>query len=526
MDRQASEDRIQLAIQALEAGTVSSQRKAAHQFKIPPSTLRDRINGVRSSQAYHQSLQRLTVEEEEAIKRCLCTLTAWGWPATIRYLKSLALGLLRAKGDQEPLGHNWYKNYLKRHLDLKATWSRTLDQARKDAVNHATLEQWFKLYEQTCIRYGISASDQYNMDEKGFMKGIGDDPKVIIPVNEEEAWSNQPGNREWVSIICCISANGYSLPSFFIFQGQRIQHSWLDAQVDERSVIRVSKNGWTTQTIALEWLEHFNAHTKQRLTGRYRLLILDGHTSHISLPFIEYCEHNEIIPLCLPPHSTHILQPLDVGVFSPLTKAYKTRIHDHALFGTERITNEQFLSFFQLAFNSAFNRQNIQSAWRGTGLQPFKPELLLAKYRPKTPPIASLTSSTGIRIDVLITEPELAQKIDEVIARILKVCPSQVEDITFVKETCLTAIAEKTALTEINQQLLNKAQISRQKRTKKHFGEARLLTVQEAREKQAQREREEMQRMTEKERKAALRGVITFAKLVWRDLKMDQTVFD
>ena len=56
-----------------------------------------------------------------------------------------------------------------------------------------------------------------------------------------------------------------------------------------------------------------------------------------------------------------------------------------------------------------------------------------------------------------VTEPDLAQKIDEVVARILQVCHSQAEDITFVKETCLTAIAETTALTEINQQLLNKA---------------------------------------------------------------------
>jgi hypothetical protein len=44
-----------------------------------------------------------------------------------------------------------------------------------------------------------------------------------------------------------------------------------------------------------------------------QLLILDGHTSHVSLSFIEYCEQQYIIPLCLPPHSTHILRPLDVG---------------------------------------------------------------------------------------------------------------------------------------------------------------------------------------------------------------------
>ncbi len=74
------------------------------------------------------------------------------------------------------------------------------------------------------------------MDEKGFMKGIGDDAKVIIPVGEENFFCIQPGNREWVSVIKGIGINGYSLPSFVIFQGQRIQQSWINAQMDDRMV--------------------------------------------------------------------------------------------------------------------------------------------------------------------------------------------------------------------------------------------------------------------------------------------------
>jgi hypothetical protein len=36
------------------------------------------------------------VQEEESIKRCITTMTAWGWPASIKYLKSLATDLLKA----------------------------------------------------------------------------------------------------------------------------------------------------------------------------------------------------------------------------------------------------------------------------------------------------------------------------------------------------------------------------------------------------------------------------------------------
>jgi hypothetical protein len=46
----------------------------------------------------------------------------------------------------------------------------------------------------------------------------------------------------------------------------------------------------------------------------YRLLILDGHSSHLTPQFDEICSQNNIIPICMPAHSSHLLQPLDIGV--------------------------------------------------------------------------------------------------------------------------------------------------------------------------------------------------------------------
>ena len=48
------------------------------------------------------------------------------------------------------------------------------------------------------------------------------------------------------------------------------------------------------------------------------LLILDGHSSRICLPFIRFCKANNIIVLILPAHTSSITQPLDCvpnGVF-------------------------------------------------------------------------------------------------------------------------------------------------------------------------------------------------------------------
>jgi hypothetical protein len=45
--------------------------------------------------------------------------------------------------------------------------------------------------------------------------------------------------------------------------------------------------------------------------------------------FIEYCDDNKILLAIYPPHSTHTLQPLDIGMFKPLSTAYSAALADY-----------------------------------------------------------------------------------------------------------------------------------------------------------------------------------------------------
>lgn len=224
-----------------------------------------------------------------------------------------------------------------------------------------------------------------------------------------------------------------------------------------------------------------------------------------------------IIPLCLPPHSTHILQPLDVGIFSPLAKAYKTRVQQHSLFGTERITNEQFLMFFQAARQEAISPRNIISAWRAVGLKPYNPSPILMKYRPKTPPFASFTHEDGRRVDIQV-QPDIGQKINEIVEQLWTVCPTPYRPkVAFIKDTVLTALADRNTLQFINEGIVKKSKEGRQRKMKKYFGAARVLTVEEALKMKEDREAKEQEIMEKKERAAALRGKIGFAKMIWKE---------
>ena len=81
----------------------------------------------------------------------------------------------------------------------------------------------------------------------------------------------------------------------------------------------------------------------------YRMLIVDGHAPHVTNKFIKFTKENKIVCLCLPAHSTHLLQPLDVSVFGPLKQNYKILLAEKTRFATYNIDKADFISLIQKA---------------------------------------------------------------------------------------------------------------------------------------------------------------------------------
>lgn len=184
--------------------------------------------------------------------------------------------------------------------------------------------------------------DVYNFDETGFMTGVAATSKVVTSSDTTgRAVTVQPGNRDWVTAIECINAPGWCLPPFVILSGKQHEASWY-RHLPPDWVLAVSDNGWTTNKLGVEWLKHFDRHTASRTYGVYRLLILDGHSSHATPEFDQYCTEHRIITLCMPAHTSHLLQPLDVSCFSPLKRAYGHKIQELARQGLYHIGKIDF----------------------------------------------------------------------------------------------------------------------------------------------------------------------------------------
>jgi hypothetical protein len=91
--------------------------------------------------------------------------------------------------------------------------------------------------------------------------------------------------------------------------------SWYRDRVGHKELILLSDSGFTSDTLTYRFLQHFIQHTHSGPDTPYKLLLMDNHGGHLTPQFILLARRNNIIPFTFPPHLTHCMQPLDVGVF-------------------------------------------------------------------------------------------------------------------------------------------------------------------------------------------------------------------
>ena len=234
------------------------------------------------------------------------------------------------------------------------------------------------------------------MDEKGFLLGVINRTKRVFSLSVKKQGkllgASQDGNRSWITFLACVCQDMTSLPPFLIYQGKpgQVQDSWL-AEFDpehQSAFFTTSETGWTNHELGKEWLIGvFDRFTKAKArNGRdYRLLITDGHSSHVNMDFLEWCDQHRIIIAVFPPHSTHRLQPLDVSLFSPLSTAYSNQLIQWTAKtqGLINLSKREFWTLFWSAFETSFSAENIASGWKRTGLLPFDPEVILSQITDK-----------------------------------------------------------------------------------------------------------------------------------------------
>ncbi|RPB00296.1 hypothetical protein L873DRAFT_1789057 [Choiromyces venosus 120613-1] len=177
----------------------------------------------------------------------------------------------------------------------------------------------FTNYQETLDHYGIYCARYiYNIDESGVRIGCSTGEIIVVPTEVKELYTASPENRKSLTIIEAICTDKTPPPPpVIICPGEKIMESWIHENLTGVEVITVLPTGYTNENITLAWLDHFIKHIEAGPDKHWHMLLVDGHITHWQDDFIIKCHENHIIPFEFLSHLTHVLQPLNVGVFVP-----------------------------------------------------------------------------------------------------------------------------------------------------------------------------------------------------------------
>lgn len=373
----ASEENITLALHAYRSKTIPSLSKAAAAYGISKTTLwrRNKGHSVTKTQG-HEHQQRLSHTQESFLCDWIINLDRQGLPPSFPRVKDMVTRILRENGDVKPLGQHWIRQFLKRNQRIRAILGVKIHHKRIEGTQWEVMKDFYDRFSETMKRYHVSPDHIWNMDETGLHVGKGSNGRVLGENRgKSKTYARDPDIKEWVTIIECINAAGSRLRPLVIFKGRDIQSTWFsDTSPDWRYTTSV--NGWTSNELGLEWFT--NSFLKEAVPPAeseiHTILVMDNHASHTTPEIQHLCLLHHVHIVFLPPHSSHILQPLDLSYFGPLKQRCKNIINNLSeISDALPLKKYKFLDAFSQA-RDLVTPLTILSGWSATGLHPFDPK--------------------------------------------------------------------------------------------------------------------------------------------------------
>ena len=109
-------------------------------------------------------------------------------------------------------------------------------------------------------------------------------------------------------------------------------------------------------------------------------MLYDGHKSHASLTLTNWAKDHNVILFVLPPHSSHLTQPLDLGVFGPLKCMYNRECQSHMQNNPGiSITKYAIAELTARPYVKAMSPENLTSAFKKAGIFPFNNSVISVK---------------------------------------------------------------------------------------------------------------------------------------------------
>ena len=308
---------LQDAMAAVNGGM--SLKKASDLYHIPYSSFCEWYHGLRSSRKKGPPAVLTQSEEKQLVDYCIrIGEMEQGLTPTALKLKVYDITKDRPTPFRDGIpGGGWMRWWRHRHPELTLRVSQALETARARGLCAQNVESFYKNLQSLLTLHEYSADRIWNCNESGAQAGRSSGGVVIARKGARHVHSIMLDQREWLSVLVCINADGVSIPSFYVFRGTRFRQNYIE-RCELGATMAMQPRAWMTTYLFSAWLSHF-IESVQSMGGisadRRHLLILDGHNSHCTLDVVlEACAAGLDI-LTLPAHTSHALQPLDVSVF-------------------------------------------------------------------------------------------------------------------------------------------------------------------------------------------------------------------
>ncbi|KFY86473.1 hypothetical protein V500_07602 [Pseudogymnoascus sp. VKM F-4518 (FW-2643)] len=358
---------------------------ASRIFKIHRSTIRSSINrSARQKKPRGGKNKVLSTAQTEALKAWILEQYHLGLGAN-RHMVYAAVCHLRSP--LPPPSQSWLTKYIRSELlEFHFITTKPIAQQRTQAQKEPPIIKWFKEYTELILQRSINLESIWNMDETGFRVGIPGGERVMVPRAVKQLYTPSPENRISITIIEAVSARGQEIAPVLVVPGKIHMESWYPENLGGNELILLSETGYSNSQLALRWLQHFIELTAPHDPGNPKVLLLDSHVSHTSPEFVIMAAKYHIILWAFPSHLTHVLQPLDVGIFQP----YKHWHRQAVLRAIREVDITYNLPLFMRDFpqirERTFKESTIQSAFQKAGIWPISCNTALEKLRTYSKP--------------------------------------------------------------------------------------------------------------------------------------------
>ncbi|XP_053298309.1 uncharacterized protein LOC128457575 isoform X4 [Pleuronectes platessa] len=361
-----TEEAMERALIEVKSGRCTV-RQAAKEFAVPKSSLGDRVSGRVTPGSRSGPAQLITSADEELLVEFSLHMSKHGFPLTKQQLVSFASSIYKRQHRRvafSKLGQTWWLNFRKRQeKNIAIQPADNVVRGRTVCVRKEAVDQFFHLLGTVIDAHGLGDKPLqiFNCSETGFQLGR---KRVLVPKPASLGCRPVLGLRDHISVLACFSAAGEDIPPFIVYSKAYPGGVCYKTQGPPNALYGWSGSGCINSDLFKKWfLKHFLLHAPKQ---RPLLLIFDGHKSPVNLEVVEAARKEDVVLLCLPSHCSHILQPLNAGLFVLLRQRFAALLGEGCATDTHfAISKKEFSGVFKGTYQLAKEEEGARIVKEG-----------------------------------------------------------------------------------------------------------------------------------------------------------------